>query len=494
MARGVLLENVRRHRVERVADRAQQQAVGERVAGVAAREVRGGADDVPGPDHAEAARVAHAVVRVQRREEAVDHGGALEVDREHVLAFEDVQRGQRRAARERVAGVRVRVQEAARRVVVVEGLVDRVGGEHRRQRQRAAGQALGQADEVRPDARLLVREHRAGAAEAHRDLVDDQVHAEAVAQRARLAQVGRVVHRHARRALHQRLDDEGGGLLVMLDQPRLQLARGAMRDVGGGLVALRATRVGRRDGGRETHQRCVGLAEQRDVGHAQRTRGLAVVAALQRDEAVLGRPAGVAPVVRAHLQRDLGGRGAVAGVERVAQAGEGGQALRQLDHGRMRQPGQHRVVEARELVDQRRADRRMAVAEEVGPPRADAVEVAPALDVDQPGPLGRGDRDQRRRIGLRAVRGAVRLHLRAGVPDGAQAAFAPGRVRAGEGGGHARTAGGRPAAREGRSIVRERHGKPGACRERRRDFARLLLLDGLRTVAQGLSRRWPGGG
>ena len=40
------------------------------------------------------------------------------------------------------------------------------------------------------------------------------------------------------------------------------------------------------------------------------------------------------------------------------------------------------------------------------------------------------------RVGRRAVGRAVRLHLRAGVPDGAQAARAPGGVRAGEGGGH----------------------------------------------------------
>ncbi len=77
-----------------------------------------------------------------------------------VVLLEDIQRRQRRRAGQRVAGVAVRVQEGAQgRVVVVERAVDLVGGQARRQRQVAAGQGLGQAEEVRADAGLFTGEH-----------------------------------------------------------------------------------------------------------------------------------------------------------------------------------------------------------------------------------------------------------------------------------------------------------------------------------------------
>ena len=78
---------------------------------------------------------------------------------------------------------------------------------------------------------LLAREEGAGAAAADRDLVGDQMHLVAVAQLAHRAQVGRVVHRHAGGALHQRLDDERGDRVVPRSRQRLQLGRGAARDV-----------------------------------------------------------------------------------------------------------------------------------------------------------------------------------------------------------------------------------------------------------------------
>jgi hypothetical protein len=79
------------------------------------------------------------------------------------------------------------MQEGAFARIVEEAVVDGLGGQHRRQRQGAAGQSLGQAQQVGGDAGLFGREHRAGAAEADRDLVGDQEHAELVAQRAHVA-------------------------------------------------------------------------------------------------------------------------------------------------------------------------------------------------------------------------------------------------------------------------------------------------------------------
>ena len=151
-----------------------------------------------------------------------------------------------------------------------------------------------------------------------------------------------------------------------------------------------------------------------------------MIAAGQADEIGLLRTAGVAPVVRAHLQRDLGGRGAVAGVEGVAQAGQRAEALRQLHHRLVRQSGQHHVIERVELARQRGLHARVAVAEQVDPPGADRVEVAPAVGVDQPRPFGARDREQR--LGFEP------LHLRAGMPDRAAAALGQ-RVGSGHRGG-----------------------------------------------------------
>ena len=71
--------------------------------------------------------------------------------------LEDLQRRQRRGAGQRVAGVRVAVEEGLELLVLAEeAFVDALGGERRRERQVAACQALGDAEEVgrrRPPAR-----------------------------------------------------------------------------------------------------------------------------------------------------------------------------------------------------------------------------------------------------------------------------------------------------------------------------------------------------
>ena len=91
--------------------------------------------------------------------------------------------------------------------------------------------ALRQADEIRRDAGLLAGEQRAGAAEADRDLVGDQVHAVPVAGFAQQLQVQRSVHAHAGRALHQRFHDHGAGLVRVLRQQLVHRRNGATRAV-----------------------------------------------------------------------------------------------------------------------------------------------------------------------------------------------------------------------------------------------------------------------
>ena len=97
-------------------------------------------------------------------------------------------------------------------------------------------------------------------------------------------------------------------------------------------------------------------------------------------------------------------------------AGQGGKALRQFDHRLLRETGEHDVLERVELFAQGRVDTRVAVAEKIDPPRADAVQIALAVKVVQPGPLAARDRDQRQ-IAL------VLLHLRARMPNGGEAAL-----------------------------------------------------------------------
>ena len=231
-------------------------------------------------------------------------------------------------------------------------------------------------------------------------------------------EVARRIHRHAGGPLHQRLDDQRRRARMVLREERLE--RGD-RGVDGG---IRVAAVAGAGGGRGQHrvraqQRGVGVAEQRDVGHRERADRLPVVAAGESRVMRLARGALPLPVVEAHLQRDLGRRRAVGGIERVRQSRgrERRQSLGQLDDRAVGEAGEHHVLELGELRGQRRVDPRVGVAEQVDPPRSDRIEVAAPVVVVEPGPGRARDRDRRRLL--------VLLHLRAGVPDRIAAAQRP---------------------------------------------------------------------
>ena len=99
-----------------------------------------------------------------------------------------------------------------------EALVDLLGRERGRERQVAACEPLGEAEQVGRDALVLAREHPARAAEAGGHLVEDQEHAVAVAELADRAQVARRVNEHPGRALDERLHDHGRDLAAVLSQ------------------------------------------------------------------------------------------------------------------------------------------------------------------------------------------------------------------------------------------------------------------------------------
>jgi len=85
--------------------------------------------------------------------------------------------------------------------------------------------------------------------------------------------------------------------------------------------------------------------------------------------------------MRAHFQPALGGRSAITAVERMAQTRERAQALRQLRHRRMCEAGEHHMVEWRQLLGQCGLDMGVVVAEQIHPPRADAVQITPRPSV-----------------------------------------------------------------------------------------------------------------
>jgi len=122
------------------------------------------------------------------------------------------------------------------------------------------------------------------------------------------------------------------------------------------MVVLAARGKGRDDRG--VQQRPVRIAEDGDVGHAERSGRLAVIAALQRHEATLCAAPAVGPVVERHLEGDLRGRRPVGGEEGVAQRAwrDRGKPLGELDHRRVGEARQHHVLERVELVTQRRVD------------------------------------------------------------------------------------------------------------------------------------------
>src|SRR5690606_33799579 len=108
----------------------------------------------------------------------------------------------------------------------------------------------------------------------------------------------------------------------------------------------------------------------------QRTQGLAVVAVLKRDEQIALAPL-IAVRVEAHLQRDFDSRGTVVREECLAEPRrrQRQQPLGQLDGRRMTEAGQDDLFELARLLCDGSADSGMGMAEQVGPPAADRVEI-----------------------------------------------------------------------------------------------------------------------
>ena len=331
---------------------------------------------------------------------------------------EEAERGERRAAGERIARITMRVQERDPACeIAVERAVDLIGGQNRAERQIAAREPLRQAQEIRADSGLFAREHRSGPAETHRHLVGDEMDPNLIAGRAQAFQVNRVVHAHPARALHEGLDDDRAHLVGMAFQETRQGLEPArtVRTPALARLAMVAIRRGRADDVHE--QRAIAFAVQREVGHRQRPEGLAVVGVFEGDEAGLAGFPPIPPVMEAHLERHLDGGRTVIGVETTCEAffilwfgrAHLDQALGERDGRLMGEPGEQNVLKVLRLPAHRGADGGMGMAEEVHPPRADGVEVTAPVLVFEPDAMGTADGDRRQPF--------VVLHLRAGVPQ-----------------------------------------------------------------------------
>ncbi|MNS79373.1 hypothetical protein D3C72_1130260 [compost metagenome] len=246
-----------------------------------------------------------------------------------------------------------------------------------------------------------------------------------IAQLTRTLQIGRIVHAHATGALQPRLQDHRADFTRMLVEQRGQAVGGLARAVGRTLPGLGQVGVGR---GREQafgQQRRIDAAIQRDVGQCEGTQRLAVVAVLQRDEARAPGLSAVLEVLEGHLQCHFDAGRAIVGVEHLGQrraAGlarrEGQQAFSQGDRRFMAEAGQHHLLQLSGLGGDGTTNARLGVAEQVGPPAADGVQVAVAVVIDQPGAFATGDRHQRQRVRMLA-------HLRARVPQHLEVALPP---------------------------------------------------------------------
>jgi hypothetical protein len=83
--------------------------------------------------------------------------------------------------------------------------------------------------------------------------------------------------------------------------------------------------------------------------------------------------------------------------------GQRRQPLRQLDRRRVGEAGQNDVLQPVQLILEGSVDARVGVAEQVHPPRADGVQIAPAVEIVQPRARTARDRDQGQRRRFRGI-------------------------------------------------------------------------------------------
>ncbi|MNZ73094.1 hypothetical protein D3C78_914950 [compost metagenome] len=304
-----------------------------------------------------------------------------------------------------------------RQVLVHEGVVDFLAGDHRAHRDGAVGDLLGDVHDVRGDAEVFRAGVATHAAEGGDHFVEDQQDVVLVADLAQTLQVALRRHQHAGGTGH-RLDDHGGDVRGVMQFDQLEQlvgqldAAGLGHALGEGHARLQGVRQVV-----DVHQLAEHLAVAADA--AQRGAGDvdAVVATGAADQLGLRRLAFQAPVGAGHLDRGVGALRTGAGEEHVVEAagGELGDLVGQLERQRVAVLEARGVVEGAQLLGHGFLDFLARVAGAAGPQAGEAVVDPAALVVHQPAAFG-GDDDPR--VLLEVAVGAE------GHPVGAQVEFA----------------------------------------------------------------------
>jgi hypothetical protein len=197
-----------------------------------------------------------------------------------------------------------------------------LGGQGGGQGQIAAGQALGQAEEVGRHPLALAGEQTAGLAEADGHLVGDQQGAVAAGDLPQPAQVALGMDDDARGALHQGLDDDRRHLAGVGPQDPIDLRQAGDPALGplqpqGTAVAVRARRPQRGEQQGGEHR-----VEPIDAADADVADRVAMIRRVQGQEPGAPRLGVVLlpPVLERHLEGDLDGRRPVVGEEDAGQA------------------------------------------------------------------------------------------------------------------------------------------------------------------------------
>ena len=332
-----------------------------------------------------------------------------------ILLIENIEHGERRAAAEWIARIRMTLHEPlAFAPVRIERLIDLFLDNGDGRGHIAARQPLREAHEIGRDARTLARKEASRAPEPRRDLIGDEQDIVCVAEGAQLPEIFLGVDAHPRAPLQERLDDHRRRLVSVCGKGTLRMLK---TRTGAGVARFpigAAIAVGRLDMDVVHHHRLVHLGKEIHTPHGERPDCSSVIPFGKTHKPRLFCTPCLLTVLKRHLERRLYSGRAVIVKMKLRQSGrhEHCQSLRKLNRGTMGEIRKDDVLEPPQLRRNPRIDLLVRMSEEIRPPRTDNIEIALAVHIVEPCPLCVVDHHRRQLF--------IVLHLRARVPDMAQ--------------------------------------------------------------------------
>ena len=300
-----------------------------------------------------------------------------------------------------------------RRIARRDDVGDPFGRQHGGKTHVTSGQRFAHAQDVGRDTGPFRCEHPSGAAEAGGDLVGDQQDVVPRAHFPQPAQVFGVVEPHAAGSLHDRFDDHGGQLFVMLFDDfghRREIAVVPLLSEPDS--RLRREKLYRQPSGKDRMHSGDRIAYRHGVPR------VAVIAAADRRQRIFARRALRIHVLHRHFHGDLDGHRPAVAVENFLQP-VGGQAYQlagQFDGGSVRQSAEHDVSHVLKLRLDGFVQFRIIVSVDHRPPGRHAVHDPLSVrkfDVHPVGPDGveNAQRLFHRRVRMPQVRSVVVEYL-----------------------------------------------------------------------------------